>query len=95
MSLNFEFRRPVEPISVVLGVFISYHQNQNEKKNFKAEMDKLRTILDIWQSCSLTLYLRVRITKCLEISQLVYSILILDIPSEYIKATSWLLFTFM
>ena len=31
------------------GNIISYHQKQNGWKNFKAKMDKLSTILDIWQ----------------------------------------------
>ena len=52
----------------------------------------LSTILDIWQSHSLTLFGRVLITKCLGISQLVYSLSILETPSEYIKATNSLLF---
>ena len=58
-------------------------------------MDKLSTILDIWQSRNLTLLGRVLVTKCLGISQLVYSISIFDTPSEYIKATNSLLFKFV
>ena len=90
----FEFHWPKEPIRA-LGIFISYHQKQNELKNFKAKVDKLSTILDIWQPRNLTLLGRVLITKCLGISQLVYSMSILDTPSEYIKATNSLLFKFI
>ena len=90
----FQFYWPKVPIRV-LGIFIPYHQKQNELKNFKAKVDKLSTILDIWQSRNLTLLGRVLITKCLGISQLVYSISILDTPSEYIKATNSLLYKFI
>ena len=45
----FQFYWPKEPIRA-LGIYISYHQKQNELKNFKAKVDKLSTILDIWQS---------------------------------------------
>jgi len=90
----FEFHWPKVPITA-LGIFISYYQKQNEGKNFNAKVDKLSTILDIWQSRSLTLFGRVLITKCLGISQLVYSMSILDTPSEYIKATNSLLFKFI
>ena len=58
-------------------------------------MDNLSTILDIWQSRNLTLLGRVLLTKCIGILQLVYSITILDTPSEYIKATNSLLFKFI
>jgi len=90
---SFEFHWPKEPIRAP-GIFISYYQNKNEGKNFKAKVDKLSTILDIWQSRSLTLFGRVLITQCLGISQLVYSMSILDTPSEFIKATNSLLFKF-
>lgn len=53
-------------------------------------MDKLSTILDIWQSRSLTLSGRVS-----WISQLMYSTSILDTPYEYIKATNSFLFKFI
>ena len=75
----------------MLGIFISYHQKQNELKNFKAKVDKLSTILGIWQSRNLTLLGKI----LLRIPQLVYSISILDTPSEYIKATNSLLFKFI
>ena len=48
----FQFYWPKEPIRA-LGIFISNHQKQNELKNFKAKVDKLSTILDIWQSRNL------------------------------------------
>ena len=86
----FQFYWPKEPIRT-LGIFISYHQKQNELNNFKAKVDKLSTILDIWHSRNLILLGRVLVTKCLGILQLVYSISILDTPFEYIKATNSLL----
>ena len=79
----------------MLGIFISYYQKQNEGKNFKVKVDKLSTVLDIWQSRSLTLFGRILICKCLGISQLVYSMSILDKPFEYIKVANSLLFKFI
>ena len=90
----FEFHWPKEPIRA-LGIFISYHQKQNEGRNFKAKVDKVSSILDIWQSLSRTLFGRILITKYLGILQLVYSILILDISSEYIKASNSLFLKFI
>ena len=51
--------------------------------------------IDISQSRNLTLLGRVLITKFLGISELFYSISILDTPSEYMKATNSLLFKFI
>ena len=90
----FEFQWPKDPIRA-LGIFISYHQKQNERKNFKAKIDKLSTILDLWQSRSLTLFGRSLISKSLGISQLVYSISILDTPPECIKDINSLIFRFI
>ena len=90
----FKFRWPKDPIRA-LGIFISYHQKQNERKNFKAKIDKLSTILDLWQSRSLTLFGRSLISKSLGISQLVYSISILDTPPECIKDINSLIFRFI
>jgi len=90
----FEFNWPEEPIRT-LEIFISYYLKQNAAKNFQVKVDKLSTIFDIWQSRSLTLFGRVFITKCLGISQLVYSMSILDTPSQYIKDTNSLLFKFI
>lgn len=67
----------------------SHYQKQNEGKKIKEKVDKLSTVLVIWQFRSPTLFGRVLITKCLGISQLVYSISILDTP------TSSLLFKFI
>ena len=90
----FGFQWPKYPIRA-LGIFISYHQKQNERKNFKAKIDKLSTILDLWQSRSLTLFGRCLIAKSLGISQLVHSISILDTPPEYIKDINSLIFRFI
>ena len=81
----FGFQWPKDLIRA-LGIF---------KKNFKAKIDKLSTILDLWQSRSLTLFGRCLIAKSLGISQLVHSISILDTPPEYIKDINSLIFRFI
>ena len=69
----FNFKWPKEPIRI-LGTFVSYDEKQNEEKNFGQKMQKLDTILDIWNARNLTRFGRCRIIKSLGISQLVHSI---------------------
>ena len=48
----FGFLWPEKPIRV-LGTFISYNEKENEKYNFTLKLQKLKTILDIWNCRSL------------------------------------------
>ena len=48
-----------------LGIFVSYDENANEKRNFTLKVQKLITNLDIWRSRNLSLFGRVLITKSL------------------------------
>ena len=90
----FGFQWPEKPIRV-LGTFISYNEKENEKYNFTLKLQKLKTILDVWNCRSLTLFGRCLIAKSLGISQLVHSITSLDVPLEYLGAVNSAIFKFI
>ena len=90
----FGFQWPEKPIRV-LGTFISYNEKENEKSNFTLKLQKLKTILDIWNCRNLTLFGRCLITKSLGISQLVHTISSLDVPRECLGAANSAIFKFI
>ena len=90
----FGFIWPDKPIRV-LGTFVSYNEKENEKYNFTLKLQKLKTILDVWNCRSLTLFGRCLITKSLGISQLVHSISSLDVPQEYLGSVNSTVFKFI
>lgn len=90
----YGFLWPEKPIRA-LGTCISYNEKENEKYNFTLKLQKLKTILDIWNCRSLTLFGRCLITKSLYISQLVLTISSLDVPQEYIGAVNSAIFKFI
>ena len=79
----------------MLGTFISYNEKENEKSNFTLKLQKLKTILDIWNCRNLTLFGRCLLTKSLGISQLVHTISSLDVPREYLGAVNSAIFKFI
>ena len=68
----FGFKWPKEPVCA-LGIFISYDERQNNKRNVLGKIDKLDAKLEIWHSWNLSILGRCLITKCLSITQLVFS----------------------
>ena len=90
----FGFQWPEKPLRV-LGTFISYTEKKNEKHNFTLKLQKLKTILDIWNCRSLTLFGRCLIAKSLGISQLIHSVSSLDVPHEYLGAMNSAIFKFI
>ena len=90
----FGFLWPEKPIRV-LGTFISYNEKENKKYNFTLKLQKLKTILNIWNCRSLTLFGRCLITKSLGISQLVHTISNLDVPKEYLGDVNSVIFKFI
>lgn len=79
----------------MLGTFISYNDKENEKYNFTLKLQKLKSILDIWNCQSLTLFGRCLITKSLGVLQLIHSISSLDVPQEYLAAVNSAIFKFI
>ena len=68
------------------GIFVSYDEIANEKRNFMLKVQKLNTNLDIWRSRKLSLFGRVLITKSLGIPHLIYSKSMLVTPSEVVSS---------
>ena len=90
----FGFKWPKEPVRV-LGTYISYDEKQNEKYNFQAKLQKLQTVLDIWNCRNLTILGRCLIAKSLGISQLVHMISNLNTSNDYIHAVNSAIFKFI
>ena len=79
--LNLKWTK--EPVRT-LGIFVSYDENANEKRNFTLKVQKLITNLDIWRSRNLSLFGRGLITKCLGIPHVIYSMSMLVTPFDFI-----------
>ena len=90
----FNFKWPKEPLRV-LGTYISYDEKQNEEFNVKGKMQKLDTILGVWNSRNLTLFGKCLITKSLGISQLVHPLSTLDFPTQLVQAVNSSIFKFI
>ena len=67
-----------EPVRA-LGIFTSYNEQDNDKKNVARKIDNLNIKLDLWRGRKLSLFGKCLITKTLGISQFVYSASMLDI----------------
>ena len=90
----FGFKWPKEPVRA-LGIFILYDEKQNNKKNFQGKIEKLGSKLEVWRSQNLSILGRCLITKCLSIPQLVYSMSILDVPTNCIPTINTSIFQFI
>jgi len=86
--------REEKPVRV-LGIFISYDEKQNNKKNCQVKIEKLGSKLEVWRSRNLSILGRCLITKCLGIPQLVYSMSILDVPTNCIPTINTSIFQFI
>ena len=82
-----------EPVRT-LGIFVSYDEIGNEKRNFMLKVEKLNTNLDICRSRKLSLFGRVLITKSLGIPHPIYSKSMLVTPSEVVSSVTLLLSLF-
>ena len=78
-----------------LGIFVSYDENANEKRNFTLKVQNLTTNLDIWRSRNLSLFGRVLITKSLGIPHQIYSKLMLVTTPEIVSCVTTSLFDFV
>ena len=67
-----------EPVRA-LGIFTSYNEQENDKKNVARKIDNLNIKLDLWRGRKLSLFGKCLIVKTLGISQIVYSASMLDI----------------
>ena len=80
----------------ILGIFISYDEKGNYKKNITEKIEKMDNRLNFWRSRGLTLLSRCLIFKSLGIPQLIYSASMLNMPQETsIKLVTSYLFNFI
>jgi len=91
----FNLKWTKDPVRT-LGIFVSYDENGNEKRNFTLKVRKFNTkYLDIWRSRNLSLFGRCLITKSRGIPLLVYSTSMLVIPLETVSSVTTSLFDFI
>ena len=80
--------------------FISYHEQENDKKNVARKIDNLNIKLlniklDLLRGCKLSLFGKCLVVKTLGISQIVYSASMLDFsPNDYPELRSLFLVLF-
>ena len=83
-----------EPVRA-LGIFISYNEQENDKKNVAKKIDNLNIKLDIWRGRKLSLFGKCLIVKTLGISQIVYSTSMLDISPNDTSRIKKSIFSFI
>ena len=93
LNLQFEIKKrgPVR----ALGIFISYNEQENDKKNVAKKIDNLNIKLDIWRGRKLSLFGKCLIVKTLGISQIVYSTSMLDISPNDTSRIKKSIFSFI
>ena len=78
-----------------LGIFTSYNEQDNDKKNVARKIDNLNIKLDLWRGRKLSLFGKCLITKTLGISQIVYSASMLDISPNDTSRIKKSIFSFI
>ena len=93
-SKILEFKGTKDPIKV-LGTVLSYNQNKNVEENFMNRIRKMKTKLNLWLSRDLTLYGKSLLAKTLGVSQLIYSVSMVSVPTSVMKNVQTELFNFL
>ena len=83
-----------EPVRA-LGIFISYNEQENDKKNVAKKIVNLNIKLDLWRGRKLSLFGKCLIVKTLGISQIVYSASTLDISPNDTSGIKKSIFSFI
>lgn len=83
-----------EPVRA-LGIFTSYNEQDNDKKNVARKIDNLNIKLDLWRGRKLSLFGKCLIAKTLGISQIVYSASMLDISPNDTSRIKKSIFSFI
>ena len=83
-----------EPVRA-LGIFTSYNEQENDKKNVPRKIDNLNIKLDLWRGRKLSLFGNCLIFKNLGISQIVYSASKLDISPNDTYRIKKFIFSFI
>ena len=85
---------PKNPIKI-LGIYMSYNEQENNKHNFEDKIKKCKQILNMWQTRNLTLIGRIQIIKTFIMSQFSYVTSVITIPDTYLKEINNLIFKFI
>ena len=83
-----------EPVRA-LEIFISYNEQENDKKKVAKKIDNLNIKLDLWRGRKLSLFGNCLIVKTLGISQIVYSASMLDISPNDTSGIKKHIFSFI
>ena len=83
-----------EPVRA-LGIFSSYNEQENDKKNVARKIDNLNIKLDMCRGRKLSLFGKCLIVKTLGISQIVYSASMLDISPNDTSRIKKSIFSFI
>ena len=84
----------IEPV-LALGIFISYNEQENDKKNLAKKIDNLTIKLDLWRGLKVSLFGKCLIVKTPGISQIVYSASMLDISPNDTSGIKKSIFSFI
>ena len=79
----------------ILGIHMSYNEQENNKSNFEEKIEKCKRITNMWQTRNLTLLGRVQIIKTFIISQFSYVTSVITIPEKYLSEINRLIFKFV
>ena len=78
-----------------LGIFASYNEQENDKKNVARKTENLNIKLDLWRGRKLSLFGKCLIVKTLGVSQIVYSASMLDISPNDTSRIKKFIFNFI
>ena len=79
----------------LLGIYVSYNDEDTTKKNLEEKLKSVRQTLSLWRMRNLTLTGKILISKSLIISKFVYSLSVLSIPETFIKIIEKIIWNFI
>ena len=93
-SKILEFKSMKPPVKI-LGTLLSYNQNRKVEENFVNRITKMKTKLNLLLCRDLTLYGKSLSAKALGVSQLIFAVSLLSVPTSVIKNVQAELFNFL
>jgi len=85
---------PDNPLRV-LGVYVSYDKTECEFLNFEKKISKCKSIMNDWRGRNLSLLGKVQIIKTFIISQFLFVMSAIAMPSTYVNVVNKLIISFM
>ncbi|MDY6822057.1 MAG: reverse transcriptase domain-containing protein, partial [Deferribacterota bacterium] len=79
----------------ILGIYMSYNKEENNRLNFEEKITKCKQILNLWQTRNLTLLGKTQIVKTFIISQFSYPTRVNTIPDKYLDEINQMIFKFI